>query len=131
MMETVSGTVSRTKPRGRPDPRPARLMVSAGAVAALAIIGAGLVRVPLPADAPVAPEPAAPRVRTRDQVGRRVRYVRLKPGQHAPPGAKVIQEAAPRPRVVVRLVGPTGPVAAPRAAAPVRRVVTRTRQSGV
>jgi hypothetical protein len=116
-------------PRSRPDPRPARLMVGAGAAAALALIANGLVAVPMTSDAAVtAPDPGVTRARQRPaRVKQRVRYVRLKPGQKAPPGAKVIREAAPAPRVVVRVVPSSRSVAT----APVqRRVVTRTRQSG-
>lgn len=130
MADVPSGTVTRAKPRGRPDPRPARLMLSAGAVAAMTLIAAGLVRVPMAAEPPPALAPVARGGSDLVPGGRHVRYVRLKPGQRVPPGAKVIQEAAPRPRVIVRLVGPPRSAPAPRAATPVHRVVTRTRQSG-
>jgi hypothetical protein len=115
--------------RSRPDPRPARLMVGAGAAAALALIANGLVAVPLASDAAVpASDPTTTRVRPRTaRVKQRVRYVRLKPGQKAPRGAKVIREAAPAPRVVVRLVPSSRSV---RTAPVARKVVTRTRQSG-
>jgi hypothetical protein len=126
--------VGMAKPRrSRPDPRPARLMVGAGAAAALALIANGLVAVPLASDAAVpASDQTTTRARQRTaRVKQRVRYVRLKPGQKAPPGAKVIREAAPAPRVVVRLV-PTSRSGSPSVrSAPVgRKVVTRTRQSG-
>lgn len=108
--------------RGRPSPRPARLMVSAGAVAALTVIGAGLVRFPVTAEdpVPVVPEPVT--ARSKVKVERPVRYVRLKPGEKAPKGARVIREAAPTPRIIVQRV----PAPAQRSV----RVVTRTRQSG-
>ena len=116
-----------TPPRGRvrdkPDPRPARLMLGAGALAAVAVVAAGLVDFP-PA-VPEEPLPALPRAEVAkvETVERPVRYVRLKPGQKAPKGAKVIKEAAPAPRVVVqRVVVP--------AQSQVRRAVTRSRQSG-
>lgn len=102
-------------------------MVGVGAVAALSIIAAGLVRVPLAApvtadaSAPVTPEtPAEGRT---VKVKRPVRYVRLEPGEKAPPGARVIREAAPTPRVIVREV-------APRVQRVTRAPVARTRQSG-
>ena len=112
-----------TRPRSRPDPRPARFMVSGVAVAAASLIIAGLVRSPTAAETANA-TPSAPSHReTKVKVTRRVRYVRLKPGQDAPPGARVIHEAAPAPRVVVKYV-----------AAPSQRTtrapVARTRQSG-
>ncbi len=118
----------RPAPRSRPSPRPARLMVGAAAIAALTVIGAGLVRFPLAADEPVAAAPESGKATAaRSKSEQPVRYVRLKPGQKAPKGAKVIREAAPTPRVVIRRATPaTQPVAQ---AAP-RRVVTRTRQSG-
>jgi hypothetical protein len=88
-------------------------------------MGAGLVPQPF-ADGAEPEVVTVPEARARHRqvkVQRRVRYVRLKPGQHAPPGARVIQEAAPAPRVIVRHV------AAP-AYVPVRRPTVRTRQSG-
>lgn len=123
-----AGSDARTQPRAsgaarsRPSNRPARLMVSAGAVAALTVIGAGLVRFPVVADEPVAIAPAAADARSKAQAKRPVKYVRLKPGEQAPKGARVIREAAPTPRIIVQRV----PAPAQRSA----RVVTRTRQSG-
>jgi hypothetical protein len=145
------------KPRHkRPDPRPSRLVVGAGAVAALSIIGAGLVRFPVNADGADASQGAvaAPaKVKSKAATRRPVKYVRLKPGQKAPRGAKVIQKKAPPPRIVVirsgtapvtssgsgtsrrpgaTRQGPRSPVArSPVARAPVIKApVTRTRQSG-
>ncbi len=146
---TVSG---QAKPRrSRPDPKPSRLVVGAGAVAALSIIGAGLVRFPANADGAdpsQAGVAAAAKVDAKAAKKRPVKYVRLKPGQKAPRGAQVIREKAPPPRIVVIRAGtatvtssgastsrqptatkqrPKAPVAkAPVAKAP----VTRTRQSG-
>lgn len=98
-------------------------MVGAGALAAVTVIGAGLVDYPTAvADRPPAPAIGAPAVETT-RVRREVRYVHLKPGQQAPKGAKVIREAATTPRVIVRQVvvpGPSRP----------SRVVARSRQSG-
>jgi hypothetical protein len=114
---------------GRPDPRPARLMLGAGALAATTIMLAGLVDFPS-ADASSAPsstEQARPTAQARraaaKRVEPRVRYIRLKPGQAAPRGARVIQEDAPPPRVVVRRVATVT-----RSVTPQR--VVRTRQSG-
>lgn len=107
-------------------------MMGAGALAAATVIGAGLVDYPTA----VAEQPAAAAVQTREvkaqrvkreakakRVKREVRYVRLKPGQKAPKGAKVIREAAPKPRVVVRQVVVRGPSRSTRS-------VARSRQSG-
>jgi hypothetical protein len=110
-------------PRERPDSRPARLMMGAGALAAATVIGAGLVDYPMA----VAEQPSATTDEARatavKQVERKVRYVRLKPGQKAPKGAKVIREAAPTPRVVVRRVVVREPSRN-------TRPVARSRQSG-
>jgi hypothetical protein len=137
---------SRTRPaRPRPSTRPARLMVGAGAIAALTVIGSGLVRFPVASDDVVATTSGngageadagsrgvrssdAKASKARARTKRAVKYVRLKPGQKAPKGAKVIREAAPTPRIVVRR---TAPAPAPAAAQRTRvKVVTRTRQSG-
>jgi hypothetical protein len=109
-------------------------MISAGALAAFTVIAAGLARFPVaPDDTPVASNDAlagtsGARAKAKSKAKvrqeRPVRYVRLKPGQKAPRGAKVIQEAAPTPRIVVQRSAPTV-----RRSSPVR-VVTRTRQSG-
>lgn len=115
--------------RARPDPRPARLMVSGGAVAALSLIIAGLVRPPAAADPAAGADTASATAfalvdpARKVEVERRVRYVRLEPGQTAPPGARVIREAAPTPRVVVRNI----PAPSQRTT---RAPVARTRQSG-
>jgi hypothetical protein len=121
---TVSG-----RERTRPDPRPARLMVVGGAVAALSLFVAGLVRPPEAADTAGRTHPSEgiafgrPDATTSARREPRVRYVRLKPGQKPPAGARVIQEAAAAPRVVVRTV----PAPSQRSA---RVPVARTRQSG-
>jgi hypothetical protein len=109
--------------RQRPDARPMRLGLAAGAIAALSVMAAGLVRFPAADPATVADdatlaEAPAPAVR----VEKRIRYVQLKTGQKAPPGARVIDAAQPTPRVVVTRIQAPAPVR--------RRVVTRTRQSG-
>ncbi len=109
--------------RTRPDPRPARLMVSAGAVAALSLIIAGLARPPAAADTAAGVTLAQADPASKAKVEARVRYVHLKPGQKAPPGAKVIRAAAPAPRVVVKHVTAPSQVTT-------RAPVARTRQSG-
>jgi hypothetical protein len=98
-------------------------MVSAGAVAALSFIIAGLARPPAAADTATVATLAQADPAGKAKVEARVRYVHLKPGQNAPPGAKVIRAAAPAPRVVVKQV------AAPMQGA-TRAPVARTRQSG-
>jgi hypothetical protein len=112
------------EPKKRPDARPMRLAYAAGAMAAVSASTAGLVHfgsggatsasvVP-----PAASEPAAVSVRVRHVI----HYVHLRPGETAPPGAKVITEKAPAPRIVVTHV--TAPVRRP----PTRVIVTH--QSG-
>jgi len=108
----------------KPDARPMRLGLGAGAIAALSIMAAGLVRFPV--DDPAAADTGHVDQSTAQvqnvRVEKQVRYVQLKPGQKAPPGARVIEAAAPAPRVVVKTI---------QAAAPAAKVTkTRTRQSG-
>jgi hypothetical protein len=101
-----------------------RLVYAAGAVAAVSAATAGLVQFGNGGDASasiVAPPAVVP---AQDVPVRHViRYVHLKPGQNAPPGAKVITAKAPAPRIVVTHI-----------AAPVRRLpptrVIVTHQSG-
>jgi hypothetical protein len=115
----------------RPDPRPSRLMVGAGALAALSVIGAVLGRMPVIAEqstataviADTASGAASADAAGTSRVKRPVRYVRLKPGQKAPRGAKVIREKAAAPRVVVHWVTPVAQTVT-------RAPVARTVQSG-
>jgi hypothetical protein len=105
-------------------------MMGAGALAAVSVIAAGLVRFPLaaaeaepqavPVTAASVPVTAASGA-TRDKPA--VRIIRLKPGQKAPKGARVIREAAPTPKVVVRRVNSAASSRTPQR-------VARTRQSG-
>jgi hypothetical protein len=116
----------RAETRKRPDPRPMRLAYGAGALAALSVMSVGLVRFEsgtgtgtTEVTAPDVPSAAQPPIEVRHVI----RYIHLKTGEVAPPGAKVITPKAPAPQVVVTHV------AAPAAAPPVRRIVV-TRQSG-
>ena len=131
-------------PRQRPDPRPMRLALGAGTIAAVSIMAAGLVRFPaatgdtsgdaIAADAAAADAAtvetlatARPEVRIKHKTV----YVHLKPGQKAPRGARVITGKAPPPRVVVTSI--PAKAATTRTVRPATRrvvVVTRTRQSG-
>ena len=98
-------------------------MVGASALAAVTAIGAGLVDFPPTAAEEPSSQQTATGAAKAEKAERAVRYVRLKPGQKAPKGAKVIREAAPTPRVVVRRVvtpAPSRPA----------RTVARSRQSG-
>lgn len=125
-----------TSPRthSRPNPLPSRLVMGIGALAALSIMGAGMGRLPAAvgeeaaaatADEPVTATLTGAAATRGTRVERPVRYVRLKPGEKAPRGARVIREKAPAPRVVVRWVS------APASASVTSRApVARTRQSG-
>lgn len=111
----------------RPSAQPARWAVGATALAAVTVIGAGLVRFPMAADEPPTAGPSSGATTAgRDSSAtqeRPVKYVRLEPGQRAPKGARVIREAAPTPRVVIPRVAPPPQQTSV-------RTVTRTRQSG-
>lgn len=131
-MPRAGSVTSRT--HRRPDPLPSRLVMGIGALAALSVMGAGMGRLPeTTADVP-AGDPSEPTLTATlsgemgaraTRVERPVRYIRLKPGEQAPRGARVIREKAPAPRVVVRWVS------APSSSATTSRApVARTRQSG-
>ncbi len=85
----------------RPDARPLRIAYGMGAVAAASALATALVTPGSSAPtAPISqvvtvPADATPLVRHVTQ------YVKLKPGQTAPPQAVVKQAPAPKPRVVV------------------------------
>jgi hypothetical protein len=101
-----------------------RLAYGAGALAALSVMSAGLVRFSSASASTVADAPPpgdAPSPAQQVEVRHIIRYIHLKPGEVAPPGATVITPKAPAPQVIVTHL------AAP--ASPVRRIVV-TRQSG-
>ena len=107
-----------TAPRSKPDPRPMRVALGFGGLAVFsAIIAAIVVPDAAPAEpvrAAIQPEPSATTVQ------RPIRYVQLAPGESPPPGATVIDGAAPQPTTIVTTVP-----------APTRKpVIVRTTQSG-
>ena len=121
---------SAAAPKQRPDPRPMRLVLGAGTIAAVSIMAAGLVRFPAAtgdtsgdaiaadgaaADAAVVETLATARPEVR--IKHRTVYVHLKRGQKAPKGAKVITGKAPPPRVVVTRI-------------PAKAATTRTHAAG-
>jgi hypothetical protein len=129
-VDTVLPEVRTPRAHRRPDPRPSRLMVGAGALAAISVVGAVLGHVPVIAESAAAPVisgtasgAATATAAGASRVERAVRYVHLKPGQKAPPGAKVIRAKAPAPRVVVHWVTPVAQMVT-------RTPVARTSQSG-
>jgi hypothetical protein len=101
-----------------------RLALGAGGLAVLSALAATIVNppqssIPITANVPQATDPQATGVNVQQQV----QYVQLLPGQSPPPGATVIDAAAPTPQTVVVTI-----TAAPaKKAAP---VIIRTTQSG-
>jgi hypothetical protein len=122
--------------KAKPDPRPMRLALGAGGLAAFSAILAAIVIPPgsfagaaqstqstqstdQSANAPAASPSTI-------QVQHQILYIQLLPGQTAPPGAKVIDPAAPKPITVVTTVP-----APARAAAPAQKpIIIKTTQSG-
>lgn len=119
-------TPARAHPaRSRPDARPMRLVIGAGGLAAFSALAAAIVLPPTPAPSATADTQQADVVPTGTPINvqRQVQYVQLQPGQTAPPGATVIDAAAPTPMtVVVTITAPPAPARKPR--------VVRTTQSG-
>jgi hypothetical protein len=100
-----------------------RIVLGTGALAVLSLVApriGPIVNGPAAAEIVADPVAAAAVTRRTTRVTHHIRYVRLRPGQRPPPGARVIREAAPTPRIVIdRIVMPQR-----------TRVVTRSRQSG-
>ena len=121
---TGSPAMARTPhtPKSKPDARPMRLALGAAGLAAFSALAAAIV---LPPRAVVLPPAGAGNVVSgpaggSNAVQRPIQYVQLQPGQTAPPGAKVIDPAAPKPVTIVTTV-----------AAPAQKPVTiKTTQSG-
>jgi hypothetical protein len=112
-------------PKAKPDAWPMRLALGGGGIALLSALAAVIV-LPPKATAPSGIDPqqqaADPRA-TSIQVQRAIRYVQLSPGQTAPPGAKVIDAAAPTPlTVIVTITAPPQQARKP--------TIIRTTQSG-
>jgi hypothetical protein len=107
-----------------------RLAFGVTSLAAAAAMTTAIIRPPAPAPAPVeitvqaeasqAPDPQPVVIRHV------TRYVQLKAGETAPPGAKVVQKPDPSPRIVI--VTLPAPASTPKSAP--KRVVAVTRQSG-
>ena len=102
-------------PKKRPDPRPLRLALAGGGVAVLSALLAAIAA-PM-GDTALTDGANAQEIAAADQP---IRYIQLAPGQTAPPGATVIDGAAPAPTTIVTRV----PAPTPR---PIR---IRTTQSG-
>lgn len=104
-------------PKARPDARPMRLALGAGGIAVLSALAATIVSPPQttsPVTADVPQQAAVPQG-TGVDVQQPIQYVQLLPGQSAPPGATVIDAAAPTPlTVVVTVTAPPQKAAAPK-----------------
>jgi hypothetical protein len=112
-------------PKARPDARPMRLALGAGGLAVLSALAATIVSPPQTASPVTAdvPQQAAVPQGTGVSVQQPIQYVQLLPGQTPPPGATVIDAAAPTPQtVVVDITAAPANRAAPR--------IIRTTQSG-
>lgn len=119
------GPIAKQPPRARPDARPMRLALGAGGLAAMSALAATIVAPPR-ASPPSALDYAQATADPHDSavnVQQPIRYVQLQPGQTAPPGATVIDPAAPTPMTVVVTITPPPQPAPP---AP----IIRTTQSG-
>ena len=104
----------------RPDPRAMRLALGLTGLAAVAAMATAVVRPAAPAPLRAVAEMATEPSQTAVTIRRVTRYVQLRPGETAPPGATVVQRPDPSPRTVVITIP----------APPQRRVVVVTRQSG-
>jgi hypothetical protein len=110
--------------KAKPDARPMRLALGAGGLAAFSAIVTAIVIPPgsmagaAQSTSQSAGGPAASPATV--QVQRQVLYIQLLPGQTAPPGATVIDPAAPKPITVVTTV--PAPAQKP--------VIIKTTQSG-
>jgi hypothetical protein len=97
-------------PKSKPDPRPMRVALGAGGLAALSALATGIVMPP----SPVTQQPltlqyatdnsAAPNPGGTITVQRQITYVQLLPGQTPPPGATVIPATAPKPITIVTTI---------------------------
>ena len=112
-------------PKAKPDPRPMRLALIGGGVAALSALATVIVLPPqsITTTSVDAGQQAADPMATAITVSRQIRYVQLAPGETAPPGSKVIDKSAPTPKTVVVTI------TAPPAKA-TKKPVVRTSQSG-
>lgn len=108
--------------KAKPDPKPMRMALGAAGLASFSALLAAIVMPPSPAVVPAAdPQGALANTAAPSAVQRQVQYVQLSPGQTAPPGARVIDPAAPQPVTVVTTLAPV---------AAQRPIIIKTTQSG-
>jgi hypothetical protein len=121
----VRGPVKAHSPKAKPDARAMRLALGAGGLAALSALAATIVTPPqtsVPITADLQQGTSAPQG-TPVSIQQAIQYVQLLPGQTAPPGARVIDAAAPTPMtVVVTITAPPAPKRKP--------IIIKTTQSG-
>lgn len=121
--------------KAKPNARPMRFALGAGAVAAFSALAAAIVLPPRPAVTQTVQQPQQPAGPTVDpmatpatvQIQRPIQYVQLQPGQTAPPGATVIPANAPTPITVIVTV--PAPVQKTAGGAPAP-IIVKTTQSG-
>ncbi|MFI5258892.1 MAG: hypothetical protein ACHQ01_04695 [Candidatus Limnocylindrales bacterium] len=119
--------------KAKPDARPMRLALGAGAIAALSALATAIILPPRPAtqvltvQQPLSQPTVDPNATPGTvQVQRPIQYVQLLPGQTAPPGATVIPATAPTPITVIVNV----PAPAQKGGGAPAPIIVKTTQSG-
>ncbi len=118
---------ARNSAKARPDPRPMRFALGAAGLAALSALAAAIV---LPPNASLVGQTNPQSAQAQQAapggggvaVPQPIQYVQLQPGQTAPPGARVIDPAAPQPTTIVTKIAAPAQAQAP--------VIIKTTQSG-
>lgn len=105
------------KAKGKPNATPMRVALGTGGLAVFSAIVSSIVSPPRPAVLPAGTYTGQATPATAQQP---IRYVQLLPGQTAPPGATVIDQAAPTPLTIIATIPPVAQ----------KPVVVRTTQSG-
>lgn len=105
------------KAKGKPNATPMRVALGTGGLAVLSAIVSSIVS---PPRAVVLPAGTYTGQATPVTAQQPIRYVQLLPGQTAPPGATVIDQAAPTPLTIVSTIPPVAQ----------KPIVVRTTQSG-
>ena len=90
--------------KARPNATAMRAALGGGGLAILSAVAAAIVAPPAPAVSAPAAQFGAQAAGTPQQIQRPVKYVQLLPGESAPPGATVIDPAAPTPMTVITTI---------------------------
>jgi hypothetical protein len=132
----VTSAPTTRAPRSKPDPWPMRFALGLGGMAAVSALATAIVMPPPPPEPDIAAVDAtdAPTATANETAGPTptVRYIQLKPGETAPPGATVIPApTSPNGTVVVSLAtaAPKKVTTVTRTAAPKPVVTPKTKQS--